>query len=107
MKKIELIKADNGGPVVSPYTGSKVTYQMVADEIKKRWGEKEVAKYDPYTNMLTFFRWASLGYRIRKGEHAIRAFTFIDQKDEQGNVIKTFKRTVFLFYYKQVEKVQV
>ena len=104
MKSIERIM---NGPAISAYTGSETTYDMVAGEIRKRWGEGEVEKYDPYTNMLTFATWASLGFRVKKKEKAIRSITFIEKKDENGNVIARIKRTVCLFYYKQVEKVEV
>lgn len=98
------IKEIMSGPAISGYTGSETTYDMVASEIERRWGEEEVEKYDAERNCLTFSRWLSLGYAPRKGERAIRSVTFVEKKDAEGNVIKTIPRTVFLFYYKQVEK---
>lgn len=91
---------------VSPYTGSKLTHDLIAAQIKERWGEKEVEKYNPYTNALTFRNWAQLGYQIKKGEKALRSITFIEKKDAQGNIVKKIKRTVPLFYYLQVTKNQ-
>lgn len=94
-------------PFRSGYTGSTTTFELVAKEIKERWGEAEAAKYDPYTNALTFTKWAILGYRVKKGEKAIRSLTFVEVKDTDGNITKRFRKSVCLFYYLQVEKVSV
>ena len=97
------IKDIMSGPAISGYTGSANTRDMVATEIERRWGKAEVKRYDAERNCLTFSRWLSLGYAPRKGEKAIRSVTFVEQKDTQGNVIKTIPRSVFLFYVKQIE----
>jgi len=91
------------GPAISNYSGSEATKSAVASEIEKRWGKNEVKKYDPYKNALTFRKWLSLGYRVRKNERAIRSVTFVEAKDEEGRVTQRIKRPCFLFYYKQVE----
>lgn len=93
-------------PPISHYTGSEATYNMVADQIRERWGEKEVKHYDPYSNALTFAQWLKLGYRVKKGEKAIRSITFVETKDENGTVTKRMRRSVALFYQKQVEKIE-
>lgn len=92
---------------LSGYTGSTATFELVAAEIKKRWGDAEVKNYDPYKNALTFMKWALLGYRVKKGEKAIRSITFVESKDKDGNIAKRFRKNVSLFYYKQVEKVKI
>jgi|SRR3989338_2869396 len=97
------ISAIIDGPV-SPYTGSVSTYNLVAAQIKEKWGESEVKNYDPYRNALTFKSWVKLGYKVKKGERALRSVTFVEVKDTQGNIVKRFPRKVFLFYYRQVEK---
>ena len=73
------------------------------------YGQQLYVPSDPnftmsYANALTFTKWAILGYRVKKGERAIRSITFVEKKDEEGNVIRRFKRVVCLFYYLQVEK---
>lgn len=91
---------------LSNYSGSEKTYALVAEQIEKKWGKKEVENYDPYRNTLTFARWLSLGYRVKPGEKALVSNTVVEEKDEDGNLTKKrFPRKVFLFYYKQVEKV--
>lgn len=90
---------------ISPYTGSEMTREMVLEQIKQRWGEQEALKYNPYTNALTFKRWAELGFRVKKGEKALQSITYVEMKDEKGDVTKRFSRTVFLFYYLQVQKI--
>lgn len=88
------------------YTGSEETKKAVREEIARRWGPDEANRYDPYSNARTFSQWTALGgYRVRKGEKAIRSFTVVEQKDESGKVIKRYKRTILLFYVKQLEKV--
>ncbi|HEY4505448.1 MAG TPA: hypothetical protein VJG67_02050 [Candidatus Paceibacterota bacterium] len=104
MKSIRELMA---GPAVSNYTGSTNTFDLVAREIERRYGEDEVEKYDPYTNTLTFAKWASLGYCVKRNQRAIRSITFVEKKDKDGNVTKRYKRTVCLFYYLQVEKKKV
>jgi len=91
------------GPSVSGFSGSKTTRDMVSAEIERRFGKAEQKKYDPERNCLTFAKWLSLGFCVKRGEKCIRSTTFIEQADAEGNVIKTIPRPVFLFYYLQVE----
>lgn len=92
--------------ILSTYTGSEKTYALVAQQIEKKYGKKEVENYDPYRNTLTFSRWLSLGYRVKPGEKALVSNTVVEEKDEDGQPTKKrIPRKVFLFYYKQVEKV--
>ena len=104
---MQSIKEIMDGPAISNYSGSEATHAIVASEIEKRWGKDEVTKYDPYKNALTFRKWLSLGYRVRRNEKAIRSVTFVEAKDEEGRVTQRIKRPCFLFYYKQVEPAQV
>lgn len=90
---------------LSNYSGSEKTYALVAEQIEKKWGKKEVENYDPYRNTLTFARWLSLGYRVKPGEKALVSNTVVEEKDEDGQPKKRIPRKVFLFYYKQVEKI--
>lgn len=90
---------------LSAYTGSPKTYDAVAEQIRIRWGDREVKNYDPYTNALTFARWLSLGYKVIPGEKSLVSTTFIKNDDEDGKPSKRIPRKVHLFYYKQVEKV--
>lgn len=92
------------GPV-SPYTGSQETLALVSEQIKKRWGESELKNYDPFHNARTFQSWLKLGFKVRKGEKALRSITFVETKDAEGNILKKYRRPVYLFYYRQVEKV--
>jgi hypothetical protein len=89
----------------SPYKGSLLTCALVAEEIKSRYGEKELENFDPYRTVRTYKNWLEIGYRVKRGEKAIRSFTFLKEKDAQDNVVKCYKKTVCLFYYLQVEKI--
>ncbi|HBV01728.1 MAG TPA: hypothetical protein DEF00_05120 [Candidatus Taylorbacteria bacterium] len=87
---------------VSAYTGSPTTRESVRAQIVERFGKKAAMEYDPYTNCFTFAKWSSMGYRIKPGEKALRSVTYIEMKDEKGEVIKKIPRTVYLFYFLQV-----
>lgn len=89
-------------PSVSAYTGSPATRECVRAQIVERFGKKAAKEYDPFTNCFTFAKWSSMGYRIKPQEKALRSITYVEVKDEKGEVIKKIPRTVYLFYYLQV-----
>ena len=90
----------------STYRGSKETYRRVAAQIADKFGEEEVANYDPYSNCLTFGQWLKAGYKVNKGEKAIKSTTLVEKKDDSGNVVTRYPRVVNLFYQKQVSKIE-
>jgi hypothetical protein len=90
---------------VSAYTGSEKTYDMVKEQIREKYGDAEAEKYDPYTNCLTFKNWLILSRRVRKGEKALKSVTYVEKKNEKGEVVQRFPRTINLFYYLQVEPI--
>jgi hypothetical protein len=89
--------------VLSPYRGSEATYEMVKDQIRERWGDESADSFDPYHDALPFASWASYGYRVRKGEKALKSITFVETDEEDGPARK-IRRTVNLFHKNQVEK---
>lgn len=89
---------------LSNYKGSTATAEIVKKQIAERWGKEEAEHYDPFTNALTFKRWSELGYKILKGEKSLRSKTFVEKKDQEGNTLKKYPKTVHLFYIKQVIK---
>lgn len=90
--------------IQSPYKGSEKTYEMVKEQIEARWGGDEAESYDPNTDCMPYGSWLLHGYRVRKGEKALKSVTFIEVKDEKDTVIRKVKRTVNLFHKHQVEK---
>ena len=90
---------------ISNYRGSKMTASKVAGEIKARFGEQAAQTYDPYTNCLTFRQWQAQGCRVKKGEKSIRSITYIEKKDESGNIVRTYPKIVHLFFVAQIEKI--
>ena len=91
--------------VLSNYSGSQKTYELVAKQINERYGKRAVKNYDPYKNCLSFKQWISNGYKVKKGEKSLKSITVIEETDEKGKVIKRHTRTINLFYYLQVEKI--
>lgn len=91
--------------ITSPYRGSEATYEAVKEQIASRWGEDCADEFDPYVDAMPFASWVSFGYRVKKGAKALKSVTFIEVKNEKGEVTSKVKRIVNLFHKKQVEKV--
>ena len=90
--------------VISNWTGSEKTFDLVRDQIAKRWGAEEAKRYNPRTNCLTFKVWGEKGYVVRKGEKALTSFIVLEKKDEKtGEVVERRVKKISLFYEKQVE----
>jgi hypothetical protein len=95
------------------WRGSEKTADAVRHEIARRWGDDEAAKYDPLTNCFTIGTWNQLGYRVKKGEKAIRSITYVEgtdqtdaaaDADDEEPAVQIYPKTVYLFYRTQVEK---
>jgi N-terminal domain of anti-restriction factor ArdC len=96
------------------WRGSQKTADAVREEIARRWGDDEAKQYDPLTNCFTIQTWNKLGYRVKKGEKAIRSITYVEAKDQAETInedeedeeqdVQTYPKTVYLFYRTQVEK---
>jgi hypothetical protein len=103
---------------LSYWKGSTKTADAVRDEIARRWGEEAAKEYNPLQNCFTLPTWNKLGYRVKKGEQAIRSITYVKAKDngeqeEQDNPegeeepeVRKYPKPVYLFYKTQVEKRQ-
>lgn len=94
---------------IAVWKGSENTAAFVKKQITQRWGEEEAEKYDPLQNCFTYKTWRAKGYQVKKGEKAIRSMTLLevtdpDAKDRTKEVISKRPKTVYLFYYKQVDK---
>ena len=88
----------------TPYRGSVNTFNMVADQIEKRFGSKAKKEYRAETNCRTYASWAHLGFRPKPKERALQSITYIEKKDAAGNVVETYPRKISLFFISQVEK---
>jgi hypothetical protein len=95
------------------WRGSEKTADAVREEIARRWGDEEAEKYDPLTNCFTIGTWNQLGYRVKKGGKAIRSITYVEgtdqtdtdaDGDDEESDVRTYRKTVYLFYRTQVEK---
>ena len=91
--------------ITSAWTGSEKTSDFVRKQIFDRWGKDEASNYDPKSNCLTYNRWLENGYRVKKGEKAIKSFIFIEKKDKKDEVVGRYPKNINLFYICQVEKV--
>ncbi len=88
------------------YRGSEETYKHIRDQIAERYGEEEATHYEPLFNCRSHHSWQQLGYIVKRGEKAFHMVTIIETKDEAGNVIKKYPRSIPLFYYLQTEPIK-
>lgn len=86
------------------YRGSIENYLAVLEQIRNRWGDDEAKKYDPKRNARTYNAWREAGFRVKRGETALKSITFIPVEDKSGETVNVYKKTVNLFYYLQLEK---
>jgi len=89
--------------VLSGWTGSNATADMVRSQIAERFGESAAATYNPRFSARTFNQWKKLGFRVCKGQTALKSLTYAVKKDDEGNIVKTFPKSVSLFHELQVE----
>jgi hypothetical protein len=54
---------------------------------------------------MPFASWLSYGYRVRPKERSLKSITFVEVKNDKGEVEKTIRRTCHLFHRNQVQKV--
>ena len=78
---------------------------MVKEQIAERWGDEVAEKYDPHTDAMPYSSWLAFGYRVKKGQKALKSITFVEVRDENDKIVRKIKRTVNLFHRRQVEKV--
>src|SRR6266581_208440 len=94
------------------WKGSRKTYEVIRRQIAERWGDIEAEKYDPSKNCFTFNTWKAKGYNVKKGEKALRSYTFVPETEittnEEGHAtlqtVASHPKPVCLFYILQVEK---
>ena len=99
---------------VSVWQGSRYTAGDIAHQIMQRWGEEAVKEYHPQINCFTFNGWRDRGYRVIKGEKALRTITFIKDiekhVDKDGTTTKStwkgYPKSVCLFFIRQVELIR-
>lgn len=107
LKTIEAVEKHLENASVSQWKGSRYTASNVAHQILKRWGEDAVKEYHPEVNCFTFRGWQERGYKIKKGEKALRSITFVKSKelDKDGKETwASYPKGVCLFFIRQVEK---
>ena len=91
--------------IKSPWRGSEKTYEMVQEQLREKYGDEVADDFDATKDAMPFVSWLSYGFRVRKGEKALRSITYVEVKNDKGEIERKIKRNVFLFHRKQVEKV--
>ena len=90
--------------ITSNWTGSETTESLVRKQIFARWGEEDAKEYNPKSNCFTIRQWNNGGFRVKKGEKALKSYVVIEKKGKDGQVIETYPKRINLFYQKQVEQ---
>ncbi len=90
--------------LASPWRGSEATYEMVKEQVRERWGDEVAEEFNPAEDAMPLLSWASYGYRVKKGEKALRSITFVEIKNGKGEVEKKIRRVIHLFHKRQVVK---
>lgn len=85
------------------YTGAQHSFDEVKRQILERFGPELAKEYDPYTNCDTLVGWQKRGYRVKPGEKSLKSIVMVEKKDEKGEVIAHYPKTVHLFYYPQTK----
>lgn len=93
-----------GEALVSPWRGSEDTAERVRAQVRERFGSEAADSFDPARDAMPLLSWAAYGYRVRKGEHALKSVSIIEVKNDKGEVEKKIRRVVNLFHRLQVEK---
>jgi len=92
--------------ITSSWKGSENTSNLIRKQILSRWGKDEANNYDPKCNCLTFNRWLKNGYKVKKGEKALKSFIVVEEKNDKGQIICQYPKQINLFYVCQVEKLE-
>ncbi|OGG48694.1 hypothetical protein A3C18_02410 [Candidatus Kaiserbacteria bacterium RIFCSPHIGHO2_02_FULL_54_11b] len=90
--------------LISPYRGSEKTYEMVKEQIREKYGDDAADEFDPHTDAMPAVSWMSYGYRVKKGERSLKSVTYVEIKNDKGEVEKRIRRVVHLFHKLQVTK---
>lgn len=91
--------------IKSNFKGSDKTRENIRQQLQDRFGIDIASSYDPYTNVMTLRDWNKFGYRIMKGQKALKSTTVIEKKNKDGDVVSRCSRRISLFHINQCEKV--
>lgn len=104
MKSINTILQERG--VESPWRGSEKTAELMREQIRERFGDKEAKVYDPKRHVMSLRHWGRFGVKIRAGESALRTYTIIENDHEEEGEQKSVRRSIPVFHYLQTDLVQ-
>lgn len=102
--RMKSIKEVMDASVVSPWRGSEKTAEDVREQLRERYGDEVANEFSAAEDAMPLLSWARFGYRVRKGEKALKSITFVEIKNDKGEVEKKIKRVVNIFHRLQVEK---
>lgn len=88
--------------IKSPWKGSPVTAELLREQLRAKYNDEVADSFDASKDAMPFASWLSYGYRVRKGEKALKSVTYVDVEDDDGKIDKKIRRNVNLFHKCQV-----
>ena len=101
MKSIGEVMEDT---LVSPWRGSPETENNVREQVRARYGDVVADSFSAATDAMPLLSWAAYGFRVRKNEKALKSISYVEVKNDKGEVERKIRRVVNLFHRRQVEK---
>ena len=90
--------------LVSPWRGSPETENNVREQVRARYGDVVADSFSAATDAMPLLSWAAYGFRVRKNEKALKSISYVEVKNDKGEVERKIRRVVNLFHRRQVEK---
>ena len=90
--------------ITSPWKGSSATAELVREQLRAKYNDEVADSFDASKDAMPFASWLAYGYRVRKGEKALKSVTYVEIEDDDMSE-KKIRRSVNLFHKCQVEKV--
>lgn len=100
--------------IISAWTGSEKTEELVREQIRQRWGDSEAEEYDARYSVRPLRAWHQMGMRIKDQEFKkpLRSFVLLkakskkDGEEDEDQRPKRYFKTIFLYHAKQTELVK-
>lgn len=89
----------------SPWRNSEKTEKVVREQLRARYGDDVADEFDASKDAMPYASWLFFGYKVRPKERSLKSITYVDVKNEKGEVEKKIRRTCNLFHRLQVEKI--
>ena len=92
--------------LVSSYKSGTKSVEFVRQQLLEKYGKEISESYDPRFHVFTMKDLNQAGYRVRKGEKALKSFVVREVAGEEGKAARRYVKPVNLFHLAmQCEKI--